>query len=88
MSDEIKPNEEQKAIELSDEELDDVSGGLNLSKLLGGFNQISLSNSAAFRQSKFVLDQVKIVNSEGSFESLHIELTNTESTAVQETDIS
>jgi hypothetical protein len=88
MSNEINPDETNKAIELSDQELDELSGGLNLSGLFGGFNQISQTNFASFKQNKFVLDQVSIVNSEGSFNALHIEMTSTESTAIQDIDIS
>ncbi|KOP26780.1 hypothetical protein AMR41_09225 [Hapalosiphon sp. MRB220] len=75
-------------IELSDEELDEVSGGLNLSGLFRDLNQKGLVNIANFKQSKFVLDQVSIVNSEGSFNSLHIEIINTESTAIQSLNLS
>ncbi|MFB2772447.1 CTB family bacteriocin [Pelatocladus sp. BLCC-F211] len=81
-------DENNNAIELSDEELDEVSGGLNLSGLFRDMNQTSLLNIANFKQSKFVLDQVSIVNSEGSFNSLHIEIVNTESTAIQSLNIS
>ncbi|MCP6762139.1 MAG: CTB family bacteriocin [Fischerella sp. CENA71] len=81
-------DENNNAIELSDEELDEVSGGLNLSGLLRDLNQTSLVNIANFKQSKFVLDQVSIVNSEGSFNSLHIEIVNTESTAIQSLNLS
>ncbi len=81
-------DESKKAIELSDEELDEVSGGLDLSGFLKDLNQTSLVNIANFKQSKFVLDQVSIVNSEGSFNSLHIEIVNTESTAIQSLNLS
>ncbi|PMB44307.1 hypothetical protein CEN39_28475 [Fischerella thermalis CCMEE 5201] len=88
MSNEINSDETNKAIELSEQELDEVSGGLNLSGLFKDINQISQVNIANFKQSKFVLDQVSIVNSEGSFNSLHIEITNIESTAIQDLNIS
>ncbi|PMB16561.1 CTB family bacteriocin [Fischerella thermalis] len=88
MSNEINSDENNKAIELSEQELDEVSGGLNLSGLFKDINQISQVNIANFKQSKFVLDQVSIVNSEGSFNSLHIEITNIESTAIQDLNIS
>jgi hypothetical protein len=88
MSNEINFDENNKAIELSEEELDEVAGGFNLSGLFKDINQISQVNIANFKQSKFVLDQVSIVNSEGSFNSLHIEITNIESTAIQDINIS
>jgi hypothetical protein len=88
MSNEINFDETDKAIELSEQELDGVSGGLSLSGLFKDINQISQVNIANFKQSKFVLDQVSIVNSEGSFNSLHIEITNVESTAIQDINIS
>lgn len=81
-------DENNKAIELSDEELDEVSGGLNISELFKELDQKTLVNIANFKQSKFVLDQVSIVNSEGSFNSLHIEIVNTESTAIQSLNLS
>ncbi|WP_315787723.1 CTB family bacteriocin [Fischerella sp. JS2] len=88
MSKKIKTDEDNKITELSEEELDEVSGGLNLSELFKDINQFSQVNIANFKQSKFVLDQVSIVNSEGSFNSLHIEITNIESTAIQDLNIS
>lgn len=88
MSNEINFDENNQAIELSEQELDAVSGGLNLSGLFKDVNQISQVNIANFKQSKFILDQVSIVNSEGSFNSLHIEITNIESTAIQDISIS
>ncbi|PLZ97890.1 hypothetical protein CEN50_13350 [Fischerella thermalis CCMEE 5268] len=88
MSNEINSDETNQAIELSEQELDEVSGGLNLSGLFKDINQISQVNIANFKQSKFVLDQVSIVNSEGSFNSLHIEIINIESTAIQDLNIS
>ncbi|PMB49161.1 hypothetical protein CEN40_05650 [Fischerella thermalis CCMEE 5205] len=88
MSNKINSDETNQAIELSEQELDEVSGGLNLSGLFKDINQISQVNIANFKQSKFVLDQVSIVNSEGSFNSLHIEITNIESTAIQDLNIS
>ncbi|NWF59466.1 MAG: hypothetical protein HXY43_09215 [Fischerella sp.] len=80
MSDEIN-----KPIELSDQELDEVSGGIF--GFFGDENQIRQTNFLNFKQSKLVLDQVSIVNSEGSINALHIELTNTESTVIQDTTI-